>query len=217
MILVGLTGGIGSGKSTVSSLLAQRGAVIIDADAIVREVQEPGSPVITALAEAFGDGVVADDGALDRQALARIAFNDPDALKKLNAIVHPAVGAEMNRRITEQRTTSHVVVLDIPLLTENPREGLQARIVVDVPEDVQIRRLVEFRGFDESDARARMGRQASRDQRLAAADFVVDNSGSPEELVAQVDALWSWLQTLPQLPPDYEPVTPKSAQPPATS
>lgn len=214
MILVGLTGGIGSGKSTVSSLLAERGAVIIDADAIVREVQEPGSPVITALAEAFGAGVVTEDGALDRQALAQIAFGDPEALKKLNAIVHPAVGAEMNRRIVEQRTTANVVVLDIPLLTENPREGLQARIVVDVPEEVQVQRLVQFRGFEESDARARMGRQASREQRLAAADFVVDNSGSPEQLAAQVDALWAWLRQLPQLPADYEPITPKSAAKP---
>lgn len=211
MILVGLTGGIGSGKSTVSSMLADKGAVIIDADAIVREVQEPGSPVIARLAETFGDSVVTEGGALDRQALAQIVFTDPDALKKLNAIVHPAVGAEMNRRIIEQRSTSNVVVLDIPLLTENPREGLQARIVVDVPEETQVRRLVQFRGFEESDARARMSRQASRDQRLAGADFVVDNSGQPEDLPAQIDALWEWLQTLPQLPPDYEPVTPKVA------
>lgn len=213
MILVGLTGGIGSGKSSVSTLLATKGAVIIDADAIVREVQEPGSPVIAALAEAFGSEVVAADGSLDRQAVAQIVFTDPDALKKLNAIVHPAVGAEMNRRIVEQRATSNVVVLDIPLLTENPREGLQARIVVDVPEEMQVERLVRFRGFDESDARARMSRQATREQRLASADFVVDNSGSPEDLVTQVEALWTWLQTLPQLPADYEPITPKSAAP----
>ena len=210
MILVGLTGGIGSGKSSVSTLLAAKGAVIVDADAIVREVQEPGSPVIAALAEAFGSNVVAADGSLNRQAVAEIVFADPDALKKLNAIVHPAVGAEMNRRIVEQRATENIVILDIPLLTENPREGLQGRIVVDVPEEVQVQRLVEFRSFDEADARARMSRQATREQRLASADFVVDNSGTPEDLKAQVDALWAWLQTLPQLPPDYEPVTPKS-------
>lgn len=210
MILVGLTGGIGSGKSTVSAMLADKGAVVIDADAIVREVQEPGSPVIARLAETFGDSVVSEDGSLDRQAVAQIVFTDPDALKKLNAIVHPAVGAEMNRRIIEQRSTTNVVVLDIPLLTENPREGLQARIVVDVPEETQIRRLVQFRGFDESDARARMSRQATREQRLAGADFVVDNSGRPEDLPAQIDALWEWLRTLPQLPADYEPVTPRA-------
>ena len=210
MILVGLTGGIGSGKSTVSAMLADKGAVIIDADAIVREVQEPGSPVIARLAETFGDSVVSEDGSLDRQAVAQIVFADPDALKKLNAIVHPAVGAEMNRRIMEQRSTSNVVVLDIPLLTENPREGLQARIVVDVPEETQVQRLVQFRGFEESDARARMSRQATREQRLAGADFVVDNSGRPDDLPAQIDALWEWLQTLPQLPADYEPVTPRA-------
>ncbi len=211
MILVGLTGGIGSGKSSVSTLLAGRGAIIIDADAIVREVQEPGSPVIRKLAETFGEAVVAEDGSLDRQAVAEIVFSDPDALKKLNAIVHPAVGSEMNRRIVEQRSTAHIVILDIPLLTENPREGLQARIVVDVPEEVQVQRLVQFRGFDEADARARMSRQATRQQRLAGADFVVDNSGTPDDLRRQVEALWTWLQTLPQLPADYEPVTPKSA------
>lgn len=208
MILVGLTGGIGSGKSTVSEMLAARGAVIVDADAIVREIQEPGSPVIDQLVEAFGPSVVDSSGALDRQAMANIVFTDPDALKKLNGIVHPAVGAEMNRRVLDQRETHNVVVLDIPLLTENPREGLQGRIVVDVPEELQIERLVEFRGFSEDDARARMSRQATRAERLSKADFVVDNSGTREDLVAQVDALWAWLTALPQLPPDFEPVPP---------
>ena len=148
MILVGLTGGIGSGKSTVSSLLEDKGAVIIDADAIVREVQLPGSPVLVKLAEKFGAEVLASDGSLDRQAVANIVFTDPDALKALNAIVHPAVGLEMNRRMIEQRTTNNVVILDIPLLTENPREGLQGKIVVDVPVEVQVVRLTKFRGFD---------------------------------------------------------------------
>lgn len=209
MILVGLTGGIGSGKSTVSSLLAARGAVIIDADAITRDVQQPGSPVIEKLVERFGATVLAPDGSLDRPAVAAIVFNDPDALKSLNEIVHPAVGAEMNRRMLEQRSTTNVVVLDIPLLTENPREGLQGRIVVDVPVETQVRRLVAFRGFDEGDARARIGRQASREQRLAGADFVVDNSGSPENLEQQIDQLWNWLTSLPQLPADYEPIAPR--------
>jgi dephospho-CoA kinase len=209
VILVGLTGGIGSGKSTVSEMLAARGAVIIDADAIVREIQEPGSPVVDQLVEAFGSSVVDANGALDRQAMADIVFTDPEALKKLNAIVHPAVGAEMNRRVIAQRETHNVVVLDIPLLTENPREGLQGRIVVDVPEELQIARLVAFRGFSEDDARARMGRQATREERLSKADFVVDNSGSREDLEVQVDAVWAWLTSLPQLPPDFEPVPPK--------
>ena len=209
MILVGLTGGIGSGKSTVSTRLAARGAVILDADAITRDVQMPGSPVLIELAERFGPEVLAADGSLQRQALADIVFTDPEALKALNAIVHPAVGREMNRRMIEQRTTTNVVILDIPLLTENPREGLQGRIVVDVPVETQVERLVKHRGFDEADARARIARQASRDERLATADFVVDNSGAPEDLEPQIDRLWNWLTSLPQLPADYEPVTPK--------
>ncbi|MEN9804768.1 MAG: dephospho-CoA kinase [Actinomycetota bacterium] len=209
MILVGLTGGIGSGKSTVSERLARRGAVILDADAITREVQQPGSPLLTELANAFGARVLADDGSLDRAAVAKIVFEDPEALKKLNAIVHPAVGREMNARILAERTTDHVVVLDIPLLTENPREGLQGRIVVDVPVETQLERLVAHRGFDEADARARIARQATREDRLKTADFVIDNSGAPEALEAQIDRLWEWLTSLPQLPPDYEPVTPK--------
>ena len=209
MILVGLTGGIGSGKSTVSALLAERGAVIIDADAITREVQLPGSPVVKELADRFGAEILAADGSLERQALANIVFTDPEALKALNAIVHPAVGREMNRRLIEQRTTDHVVILDIPLLTENPREGLQGRIVVDVPVETQVRRLVAHRGFDEADARARIARQATREERLAGADFVVDNSGTPDDLSPQIDRLWEWLTGLDQLPADYEPVTPK--------
>ena len=208
MILVGLTGGIGSGKSTISSLLEGKGAVIIDADAIVREVQLPGSPVLTELAAKFGAEVLAADGSLDRQAVANIVFTDPDALKSLNAIVHPAVGKEMNRRMIEQRTTDHIVVLDIPLLTENPREGLQGKIVVDVPVEVQVERLVKYRGFDEADARARISRQATRELRLATADFVVDNSGDLADLQPQIDRLWLWLNSLPQLPADYEPITP---------
>ena len=208
MILVGLTGGIGSGKSTISSLLEGKGAIIIDADAIVREVQLPGSAVLTELVAKFGAGVLAADGSLDRQAVANIVFTDPEALKALNAIVHPAVGKEMNRRMIEQRTTDHVVILDIPLLTENPREGLQGKIVVDVPVEVQVERLVKYRGFDEADARARISRQATREQRLATADFVVDNSGDLADLQPQIDKLWLWLNSLPQLPADYEPITP---------
>ena len=208
MILVGLTGGIGSGKSTVSSLLEGRGAIIIDADAIVREVQLPGSPVLAELASKFGPEVLAADGSLDRQAVANIVFTDPEALKSLNAIVHPAVGKEMNRRMIEQRTTKNVVILDIPLLTENPREGLQGKIVVDVPVEVQVERLIKFRGFDEADARARISRQATREQRLLTADFVIDNSHDLESLIPQIEKVWDWLVSLPQLPDDYEPITP---------
>ncbi|MFZ9124255.1 MAG: dephospho-CoA kinase [Ilumatobacteraceae bacterium] len=215
MILVGLTGGIGSGKSTVSDLLRQRGAIVVDADAITREVQLPGSPVLVELAEAFGDHVIAADGTLDRAAVANVVFGDPEALKRLNAIVHPAVGRLMNDRILEQRATKNVVILDIPLLTENPREGLQGRIVVDVPVETQVERLVSFRGFTEDDARARIARQATRDERLAGADFVIDNSGAPEDLAEQIDRVWTWLNELPQLPADYEPILP-TQRPPKT-
>ncbi|MFZ4721019.1 MAG: dephospho-CoA kinase [Ilumatobacteraceae bacterium] len=204
MILVGLTGGIGSGKSTVSAALAERGAVIVDADAIVRDVQQPGSPVLVQLAERFGEGVIAADGSLDRAAVANIAFSDPEALKALNAIVHPAVGAEMNRRVLAERATDHVVVMDIPLLAENPREGLQGVVVVDVPVDTQVERLVRYRGFDEADAMARIRKQATRQQRLELAGFVVDNSGDLDALGPQIDRLWEWLTALPQLPADYE-------------
>lgn len=215
MILVGLTGGIGSGKSTVSTRLAARGAVILDADAIVREVQEPGSPVLAELAEAFGPEVIGEDGSLDRAAVASIVFGDPTALERLNKIVHPAVGRLMNERILAQRDTTNIVVLDIPLLTERPREGLQGIIVVDVPVETQVERLVAHRGFDEDDARARIARQATRDERLATASFVVDNSGEPGDLDPQVDALWEWLSALPQLPADYQPSTPVPAEPDA--
>lgn len=207
MILVGLTGGIGSGKSTVSAALAERGAVIIDADELVREVQRPGSPVLRKLVSRFGQQVIASDGSLDRGAVAAIVFTedaDGSALEDLNGIVHPAVGAEMNRRVMEQVGTDHVVVLDIPLLTENPRGGLQAIIVVDVPIETQVARLVQFRGFDEADARARIARQATRTQRLATADFVVHNTDSVESLQPQIETLWASLHQLSQLPSDFQ-------------
>lgn len=215
MIVIGLTGGIGSGKSTVSAELARRGAVIVDADAITREVQQPGSPLLAKLADRFGEHVIAADGSLDRPALAAIAFADADALKDLNAIVHPAVGAEINRRVLAERTTERVVVMDIPLLTENPRDGLQAVVVVDLAEELQVQRLVEARGFDEADARARIARQASRERRLEQATHVIDNNGSVAELLAQVHALWLQLLALPQLPVDFEFPAPVAPAPPS--
>ena len=152
----------------------------------------------------FGADILDQDGALDRAKVAGIVFADPEALKDLNAIVHPAVGAEISRRVNEQVPTDHVVVLDIPLLTENPRDGLQGKIVVDVPVEVQVDRLVRFRGFDEADARARIARQSTREQRLDGASFVVDNSGDLDDLAPQIDALWTWLLSLPQLPADHQ-------------
>lgn len=200
MILIGLTGGIGSGKSTVASMLATRGAVIVDADQVVRDVQRPGSPVLTSLAERFGPEVIGSDGELDRAAVAAKAFGDPDALADLNKIVHPAVGAEMNRRVEELSRTEQVVVLDIPLLAERPRDGLQATLVVDIPAELQVERLLG-RGMTREDAEARIARQATREARLAIATHVLDNSGTLVDLERQVDEVWAHLVQLPQLPP----------------
>ena len=199
MLVIGLTGGIGSGKSTVSALLAARGAVVVDADAIVRDVQQPGTPVFDAMVERFGPGIVAADGTLDRAAVADLVFSDTDALADLNAIVHPAVGAEIVRRLQELEETDEVVILDVPLMVESknayPVAGL---LVVDVDPEVALERLVAHRGMREDDVRARMGRQASRDERVARADRVIDNSGTPDDLVAQVDAAWEWIRGLPR-------------------
>jgi dephospho-CoA kinase len=197
VILLGLTGGIGSGKSTVSQLLASRGAVIIDADAITRELQAPGAPLLAEIAERFGADVLGADGSLDRAALASIVFADSDALADLNKIVHPAVAREMDRRLAEQRETDNVVVLDIPLLAENPRKGLSGVVVVDVPVDTAVERLVGQRGMDESDARARIAKQASREDRLKIADMVVDNSGDLSALERRIDEVWQWARALP--------------------
>ena len=194
MILIGLTGGIGSGKSTVSARLAELGARVVDADAIVRDVQAPGTEVFAAIVERFGDDVVAEDGSLDRPALAAKVFNDIDELKALNAIVHPAVGVGIAEALAAAAETDDVVILDVPLLVESGRDDMAAMVVVDLDPEIAVARLIEHRGFTEEDARARMSRQASRDERLAKADKVLDNNGSVEDLIAQVDALWPWMQ-----------------------
>lgn len=197
MILVGLTGGIGSGKSTVSARLAERGAVVIDADAIVRELQAPGGPVLAAMVDRFGPGILSADGTLDRDAVAEIVFHDDDALGDLNAIVHPAVGAEMARRLGAEAPTDHVVVLDVPLLVESGRDDMAALVVVDVDPEVAVRRLVAGRDMSEAGARARIARQASREERRARADRVIDNSGTLDDLRRAVDDAWSWITSLP--------------------
>jgi dephospho-CoA kinase len=196
MLLVGLTGGIGSGKSTASALLAEKGANVIDADKIVREVQAPGTPVFEGMVERFGPGIVAPDGTLDRQAVADIVFTDPEALADLNAMVHPAVAGEIGRRLEEAAGTDDVVILDVPLLVESGRDDLAALLVVDVDPELAIARLVEHREFREEDARARIALQASREERRARADRVIDNSGTMADLERQVDEAWAWIQTL---------------------
>lgn len=193
MLLLGLTGGIGSGKSTVSAELARRGAVVIDADLVVRELQAPGGAVLDAMVDHFGDRILQADGTLDRQAVADIVFNDAEELKALNAIVHPRTGAEIDRRIEAERGTDHVVILDVPLLVESEAYETEGIIVVDTDPEIAVSRLVEFRGFRAEDAWARIKLQATREQRLAKAAFVVPNDGTPEELAAHIDACWEWI------------------------
>jgi dephospho-CoA kinase len=191
---VGLTGGIGSGKSTVSARLAELGAVVVDYDLLAREAVEPGTPGLAAIRERFGDEVVGADGTLDRPALGAVVFADDAARRDLEAITHPAIRELAASRVAA--AADAVVVHDHPLLVEMGMAGAcDVVVVVDVPADVQLRRLVEQRGMAEADARARLAAQTTRENRLAAADEVLDNSGTREELLAAVDALWRRLTT----------------------
>jgi dephospho-CoA kinase len=228
MLVVGLTGGIGSGKSTVSALLEERGAVIVDADRIAREVVAPGGPAYQPVVDRFGPGVVTADGAIDRPALAAVVFADPSARADLEAITHPVVGATMAERLTAQAGTDRLVVLDVPLLVEGGRRrsggeasggessggessggpssgggrslphGVAAVVVVDAPPEVAVSRLVRDRGMKPAEVEARMAAQATREDRLALADVVIDNSGSTEDLVQEVDRAWTWIEELRQ-------------------
>lgn len=187
---MGLTGGLGSGKSTVAALLGEHGAVIIDADVVAREVVRAGTPGFAAVVARFGSGVVGPDGELDRAALARIVFADGAALDELNAIVHPRVGSR-SAELAAAVPPGAVVVHDIPLLAEN---GLADRfdtvIVVEADREIRLARLAE-RGLTRAEAEARMAAQATDEQRRAVADVVLDNSGTPEELAEQVDRFWA--------------------------
>ncbi|MFI7124335.1 dephospho-CoA kinase [Nonomuraea sp. NPDC050153] len=193
MLKTGLTGGIGSGKSEVSKRLAARGAVVIDADRIAREVVEPGTPGLARVVAAFGAGVLRPDGSLDREKLGSIVFADPERLAALNAIVHPLVGervAELQSRSADDAIT----VYDVPLLAENHLAPMyDVVIVVDAADETRIRRLAEHRGMPEADAKARIAAQASREDRLAVADIVIPNEGSLAELDARVDEVWAEL------------------------
>lgn len=209
MKLVALTGGIGAGKSAVSARLAQRGAVIIDADAIVHELQAPGMPLLDRIAERFGAHVIRPDGSLDRAGLAAIVFNDDEALQALNGIVHPEVRAEIARRIRAEQDTDHIVVLDTPLLTVVEDHAFAALIVVDTPIEVAVERLVHQRGMSEADARARIAKQMTREERLAKADYVIDNGGDLASLDKQLDELWVWLHQLPDHEPGSAPTDPR--------
>lgn len=193
MLKVGLTGGIGAGKSEVSRLLVEHGAVLIDADRIAREVVSPGTAGLAAVVEAFGEDVLAADGSLDRPKLGSIVFADPDRLAVLNSIVHPLVGAR-SRELEEAAAEDAVVVHDVPLLTENGLAPLyDLVIVVDAGPETQLDRLVRLRGMTEEDARARMAAQATREQRREIADIVIDNDVRLEELQGRVKDVWDEL------------------------
>jgi dephospho-CoA kinase len=192
VLRIGLTGGIGSGKSTVAARLADLGATVIDADALAREVLEPGTSGLARVVERFGDGVLSPEGTLDRPRLGAIVFNDPDALADLNAIVHPLV-RQRTAELLAQAGEDDVVVNDVPLLVETGlQDGFDAVIVVEAPIAVRLSRLVD-RGLTEHDARSRIAAQASDEQRRAVATVVIDNSGSVAELRTQVDAAWQRL------------------------
>ena len=182
----------------MSALLAEKGAAIIDFDAIVHEVQAPGGRAYQGIVDRFGPDVVLPDGSLDRAKLASIVFNNPEARTDLNRLTYPALGAVVAERMNELSKTDRVVVLDIPLLAEGSRKQYQMAgvIVVDIDPEVAVERLVGQRGMDEDDARRRQAAQASRDQRLTIADHIIDNSGTIEELRARVDAAWAWVETL---------------------
>ena len=195
MLLVGLTGGIGAGKSTVAELLAARGAVIIDADQVARAVVEPGHPALKKLVERFGESILDPDGRLERGALAKLVFGDDEARRDLEAITHPAINDEFSRRVVEAPSDA-IVVLDVPLLAESEqarKRPYQTVIVVEAPRDVRLERL-EARGVDRADAEARMAAQAGDEERRKIATHVVDNARDRADLERQIDEVWADLQ-----------------------
>jgi dephospho-CoA kinase len=190
---VGLTGGVASGKSTVSAILRELGAVVIDADQLAREVVARGTPGLEAVVAEFGEGLLTPEGDLDRPAMARLVFHDGDARKRLEGIVHPLVYEKVHE-LEAQAPQGALVVHDVPLLAEAGRaDGFDAVVVVDVPTEVQLERMVRDRGWTEEDARSRIGAQASREDRLAVATYVLDNTGTRDELRAKVEELYRTL------------------------
>lgn len=196
MLAVGLTGGIGSGKSAVADLLVERGAVLVDADQVARDVVAPGGPAYQPLVDRFGTGILQADGTIDRKALAAVAFANEETRLALNAITHPAIGVAMIEARDALADTDDIVLLAIPLLTAAHRDTVKLHkvVVVDCPTDVALERLISQRGFDRADAEARIRSQVSREERLEEADYVLDNSGDRAALEAEVAKLWDWLR-----------------------
>ncbi len=192
-MVIGLTGGMGSGKSSVAGLLAERGAVVVDADSIAHQAIAPGGAAYTVVVERFGPEIVDGEGVIDHRALADVVFSDPAALADLEAIVHPVVLEAVERRLEAEAATDHVVVVVMPLLTEVGWDGADTVVVVDCLEEVAVRRLVEGRGLAEDDVRRRLAAQADRATRLARADHVITNDGTLDDLRRQVDELWGEL------------------------
>jgi dephospho-CoA kinase len=198
-----ITGGIGSGKTTVAKLLVAKGATLVDADKIVHGLQQSGGKVFNSIVERFGLGIVKDDGELDRQKIADIVFSDPKELEELNKIVHPAVGEEMAALRKKYDSQNMIVLIDIPLLV-TPEGNLareeyasfRGKIVVDCRIETAVSRLVAHRGFNEGDAWARIEKQSTREQRLHHADYVINNNGPEENLSEQAESCWAWMQSL---------------------
>ena len=193
---IGLTGGIGSGKSTVSAGLVKRGAVLVDADAIVRDLQKPGKPVFKKMVERWGEKIITNEGELDRQAVANIVFKEAEELAALNEIVHPLVREEIANQREKYIKGNAPIILDIPLLIESGYENLSGIIVVDLHTEEAVERLVKYRGFSREDALNRISSQVDREERLSKADFVIDNNGDLDSLENEIDKAWSWIKGL---------------------
>lgn len=197
MLVVALTGGIGAGKSSASALLVARGAVLIDGDGTAKELQAKGGKGYEAMVEKFGDGILGPDGELDRPKIAAIVFSDKEKLTELNMIMLPLIGVTIAEKVAANAETDNIVLLDLPLLGAGQNAyDLKGTIVVDCPVEIAIDRLVNSRGMDADDAARRIANQITREERVKLADFVIDNSGGPEELEKAAGVCWDWIQTL---------------------
>ena len=196
MLEIGLTGGIGSGKSTAAAGFVKHGAALIDADQIVRDLQQPGEKVFEEMLSKWGSGILTSDGQLDRQLVANIVFSNPEELTVLNEIVHPAVREEMTIRRRVHLDTDNTVILEIPLLVESGYRNFDAIVVVDVDTEIAVERLVKHRSFEEEDARKRIEKQVSRDSRTEIADYVIKNNSSIEAFEQEINKCWEWIESI---------------------